>query len=80
MYAFNSMDLIWTSGGCGCETGKNNLWLGSLSAAKNLESLTKENIKAVISIAEGVDLTYPEEIVPNHFVINALDVESYEIK
>lgn len=75
MYVYNTMDLIWSSS----ETN-NNLWLGSLRAAENLESLVKENIKAVISIAEGVKLTYPEEIVSSHFVINALDIESYEIK
>lgn len=50
------MDLIWSSDD---STDQGSLWLGSLNAAKNLETLSKENIKAVISIAEGVKLTYP---------------------
>ncbi|KAL4442264.1 hypothetical protein ABPG74_005605 [Tetrahymena malaccensis] len=73
-YEQNSMDMIWSV------QDKGNLWLGSLIAAQKIEQLQEQNIKAVITIAEGTKLKYPETLIPEHLVINAQDVESYDIK
>ncbi len=55
------------------------LYLGNLEGAKNHELLRKTQIRAVLTVAKGTGLRYPEEIVNFHEVIPADDVETYDL-
>lgn len=68
------MDKIW-QGFDNCD-----LYLGSYIAAKNFKDLANANVKAVITIAEGIKVAYPTEMITEHLVINAIDMDTYDIK
>lgn len=55
------------------------LYLGNLDGAKNHDLLKKMQIRAVLTVAKGTGLRYPEEVVNFHEVIPADDVETFDL-
>jgi predicted protein tyrosine phosphatase len=55
------------------------LYLGDISAANDLESLAKHNIRCVLTVAEGTGLKYSRENVNFHEIYNVKDMEDFDI-
>lgn len=55
------------------------LYLGNLQGAKNHDLLRQMQIRAVLTVAKGTGLRYPEEVVNFHEVIQADDVETFDL-
>ena len=55
------------------------LYLGNLEGAKNHDLLKKTQIRAVLTVANGTGLRYPEEVVNFHEIIPADDVETFDL-
>eukprot|EP01016_Furgasonia_blochmanni_P007181 TRINITY_DN12875_c0_g1_i7.p1 TRINITY_DN12875_c0_g1~~TRINITY_DN12875_c0_g1_i7.p1 ORF type:complete len:237 (+),score=28.06 TRINITY_DN12875_c0_g1_i7:61-711(+) len=55
------------------------LYLGNLAAAQDLNTLRAYNIKAVLTVAYGADLAYDRESIHFHEVIEADDIETYNL-
>ena len=55
------------------------LYLGNLEGAKNHDQLKRHKIKAVLTVAKGTGLRYSEDVVSFHEIIEADDVETFDL-
>jgi len=49
--------------------------LGNIDAANNWEMLNGSNIRAVLTVATQLGVTYPKSVVDHHKVYEVLDAE-----
>ena len=54
-------------------------FLGDFTAALDIATLKRNNVKAVLTAAIGLDIRYESDDKINHKVINAYDIDSYNI-
>eukprot|EP01017_Pseudomicrothorax_dubius_P042430 TRINITY_DN6924_c0_g1_i4.p1 TRINITY_DN6924_c0_g1~~TRINITY_DN6924_c0_g1_i4.p1 ORF type:complete len:203 (-),score=16.70 TRINITY_DN6924_c0_g1_i4:197-805(-) len=71
---FEDMDCIIDA-----SSGMGAIYLGNLDAASDPLLLKKHKIRAVLTVAGGTGLSYRRDIVPNHEVIPADDIETYDL-
>lgn len=58
---------------------KGGIFLGNITAAGNKESLKKNKIRAVLTVASGTNLKYPKEDIDAHLIVEAEDYPHYDI-
>lgn len=54
--------------------GKGGIYLGSIDSAMDLSELQNNDIRAVLTIAQGTDLCYPKDAIDNHLIVESKDV------
>lgn len=74
MFSILKMNLILEAA-----DGLGALYLGDIDAATDMKLLEKHNVKAVLTVASGTRITYRKEIVPEHHIIMAEDIESFNL-
>ncbi|CAD8086968.1 unnamed protein product [Paramecium primaurelia] len=71
----NEMDLILPS-----MKPNGALWLGNIKAAQNIQNLSKENIRTVITVASNVNISYPKHQKIIHKIFKVHDKENVTIQ
>jgi len=51
------------------------LYLGNVEAAKNWETLSNLDIRAVLTVATDLGVQYPKSVVDHHKIYDVLDAE-----
>lgn len=71
----------WTNMNCILDPirGVGGLYLGNIDGAEDLKELKKNKITAVLTVAAGTGLIYDAKEIPNHKIIEAEDVASFDL-
>ena len=55
------------------------IFLGNITAAGSKEIITKNKIRAVVTVASGTNLKYNKDDIEAHFIVEAEDFQNYDI-